>query len=824
MPNWLSDALEKSAYFMPHGHCILWIPWLLWMHVVSDVLIGLAYVGIALVLWTLVKRTRIAFSPVFVAFALFIGLCGGTHFLEVWTVWNPDYITAGALKAATAAASVATAIGLVHVRPQVIEVVHSARLSEQRRIQLESANAELAVLLERVRELDELKSQFFANVSHELRTPLALILGATEQLAQGQNLDAAQQRQLDTVGANARMLLRHVNDLLDLSRLEAGEMSVQAVDIDCASLVRRVASQFEVAAQQRTIALAVEVPAALPARLDAAKLEHILVNLLSNALKFTPRDGRVRVTLAAHDDALRLEVGDSGPGVPEAHRATVFERFRQLDGGSTRLHGGTGLGLAIVREFAELQGGTVTVADAPEGGALFTVTLPRGDASPAATPAPTSAVPVALEGALAELTAHVRDPAPAQALPSVPGRPQVLVVEDNADMRAFVAETLAARYNVITAVDGQQALEQARALPPDLIVTDVMMPGMSGDQLVAAVRADGAFAHVPILLLTARADDELRVRLLAGGAQDYLTKPFQPRELLVRAGNLLAQKRAIDALRGELAVVSNDLGALVQQMVIRSRQLRTALDVAEVARDHAEGASLVKSHFLGLISHELRTPLATLDTTLQMLTRTDAPPPAPAQLQRMLRVTREMGALVDGLLEYVQLESGRMQARPEPVDLSRLVAEVIDDQREFAPKGVAVRAEQADSVVVHSDPRLLRVVVANLVGNALKFTPAGTVSTRVGSDGERVHVEVRDTGIGIAERDQQRIFEPFEQLEPLARKSIPGVGLGLALVKRIVETLGGTIGVSSELGAGTVFRVELPIAAHAGSGTARPTA
>ena len=202
MPAWISDLLAKSVSFMPHGHCYLWIPALLWLHVASDIVIGVAYLGISLILYVFVRRIRLPFSPIFIAFGLFIGLCGLTHFMKVWTVWNPDYVAEGVLKAATALASIATAIGLFFVRPQIEAVVHAARLSEERRIRLESSNAELQVLLDRVREADEQKNRFFANVSHELRTPLTLILGPAEQLLAADNLSEPQrQRLLGMVGA-----------------------------------------------------------------------------------------------------------------------------------------------------------------------------------------------------------------------------------------------------------------------------------------------------------------------------------------------------------------------------------------------------------------------------------------------------------------------------------------------------------------------------------------------------------------------------------------------------------------------------------------------
>jgi signal transduction histidine kinase len=831
MPQWLGDTLEKSAFFMPHGHCYLWIPWLLWMHVVSDFLIGAAYVGISVILWLLIRKIRLPFTMVFVAFGLFIALCGLTHFVKIWTVWNPDYILDGAVKAATAAASVATAIGLLYMRPQVEAVVHAARLSEERRIRLESTHAELEAMYARVREADELKSQFLANISHELRTPLALILGPAEQLRHDANLDERQRRQLESIGANGRMLLRQVNDLLDLAKLDFGGARLAYAVFDAASAVRRIASQFDVAAEQRGVALTVDGPATMPIEADDDKFERVVVNLLSNALKFTPRDGKVVVVLDERPaGSLRLSVADSGPGIPAELRERVFDRFRQLEGGADRTHGGSGLGLAIVKDFVELHGGSVAVAGSAYGGAEFEVVLPlrasRASAAVAAEPTLPDAnesgnanvdananVDVALRGALHELEIGKTGVAGGTA-PSEPGRAVVLLVEDNPEMLAFVAGALGREFNVETATDGREGLAKAKALRPDLVVTDMMMPGMSGDQLVEALRADRRFDPVPVLVLTAKADDELRARLLSGGAQDYLTKPFLPAELLARARNLAQAKRAGDILREELSTLSTDIGELATAVSARNRQLSAAVEAAQLAREQAERATKARTHFLGMISHELRTPLSTIQLNLQLLAedRSGAIPADVApRLDRLLRASRQMTSLVDGLLEYTRSESGQVAVVAQPVDLARIAESVVEQYADQVPAGVKLEVDIPNArPQLESDRRLLSAALGNLVANALKFTREGTVTVAVRAAPDGGVMEVVDTGIGISPQDLPRIFEPFEQLEPLRRKSIPGVGLGLALVQQIVRTLGGRIEVLSDAGTGTTFRLHIP--------------
>ncbi|HEV3257379.1 MAG TPA: ATP-binding protein, partial [Gemmataceae bacterium] len=427
--------------------------------------------------------------------------------------------------------------------------LRAQELAEANR-RLRAANEEMATLYEQTKELDRLKTQFFANVSHELRTPLALILGPVHRRLAAGGLSGEEMRDLEVVERNAGLLLHHVNDLLDLSKLEAGRMALCYAEADLARVGRLVASHFEGLAEERRVAYSVDVPDRLPAQVDADKVQRVLVNLLSNAFKFAPTGGAVRFTLYAQDGHALFSIQDSGPGVPQQLREVVFERFRQADGTCNRRFGGTGLGLAIVKEFVGLHGGSVAVGEAPGGGATFTVGLPL------AAPPGSEVRATADEGradAGRQAANQLRICARLQSGSTVacpPDAPLVLVVEDNAEMNRFLAETLAGHFRVVSAFDGQEGLARALELRPDLILSDVMMPRLSGDQMVRELRRHPELDGVPVLLLTAKADDELRVRLLREGVQDALSKPFLAEELLARAARLIAHKRrAEEALR-----------------------------------------------------------------------------------------------------------------------------------------------------------------------------------------------------------------------------------------------------------------------------------
>ena len=690
-------------------------------------------------------------------------------------------------------------------------------ITEKKRAEAEIArkNQELQRLLERIQELDELKSQFFANVSHELRTPLALILGpAGKILSQADNLTPLQRRDLEVMRRNAATLLKQVNNLLDLSKLDAGKMQVNYAEVDLARLVRAVAGHFDALAPQRGISYVVDVPERVPAQLDPEKLERVVLNLLSNAFKFTPEGGRIKCSLGPTEQGrVLLSVQDSGPGVRPELRQAIFERFRQGDGGSTRQFGGTGLGLSIARDFVLLHEGTLGVTDAPGGGALFLAELPlRAPEGARVRKAPEPVSPQGdsiVQGTIEELK-------PVAFQPSQPqghlDRPLVLVVEDNLELNRFITEALSEEFRVQAATDGEQGLQRAIELEPDLIVSDIMMPRMSGEQMIGKLRERRELDGIPVLVLSAKADDALRIKLLRGGAQDYVVKPFAAEELLARARNLVAIKRARDVLEGELTFKSDSLEALAKEAARRKRQLEQALEQARIAGVQAENASRAKSDLLNLISHEMNTPLTTMMISLASIERSRSWAGNTRSWERLLSSSRRLKGLVESLLEYARAGSGTLLQKLEPVDVRAIAMEVLEDLTPVAQaKGLDLRLAAQEGPRLRSDARLLRTVLSNLTGNALKYTQRGSVEVRLRFEEQRLVLEVHDTGPGIPREQWGRIFEPFEQLEPLQHKSTPGVGLGLALVKQLVEALQGKMELESEVGVGSTFRVVLPV-------------
>ncbi|MEU0053750.1 SpoIIE family protein phosphatase [Streptomyces sp. NPDC006309] len=413
---------------------------------------------------------------------------------------------------------------------------------------------------EELAELDRAKTAFFSNISHEFRTPLTLIMGPVDELLTRQNDDPGLREPLEVVRRNGLRLGKLVNALLDFSRIEAGRMQATYEPVDLAAATAELASVFRSAIDKAGLAFEVDCPPMdQPVYVDRGMWEKVILNLLSNALKFT-FEGTIRVTVRTEDGGARVTVSDTGIGVSAEEMPRLFERFHRIENARARSHEGSGIGLALVRELVGLNGGTIT-ADSTEGqGTAFTVRLPFGTAHlPAGSVAPVdggTTVSAAADPYVQEALRWLpgtpfsgADRAVTEAAESAPGHRaagRVVVADDNADMREYLARLLSgAGYRITAVTDGMSALDAVRADPPDLVVSDVMMPGLDGLALVAALRSDPRTASVPVLLLSARAGQEASIEGLQAGADDYLVKPFAAAELLarVRANVELARLR-----------------------------------------------------------------------------------------------------------------------------------------------------------------------------------------------------------------------------------------------------------------------------------------
>jgi signal transduction histidine kinase/DNA-binding NarL/FixJ family response regulator len=387
-------------------------------------------------------------------------------------------------------------------------------------------------------ELDRAKTAFFANVSHEFRTPLTLLLGPLEDALADDEAPLApvQRERAELAARGARRLLKLVNGLLDFSRVQAGAWRPAPRAVDLPRLTADLASVFRAAIERAGLRLVVDCPPiGPPVAVDADAWEQVVLNLVSNAFKYT-FTGEVRVALRREGDAVVLVVGDTGIGIPPGELPRLFERFHRVPDAEARTHEGTGIGLALVRDLVEAHGGSVAVASELGQGSAFTVTLPvvgAPEAAGAADLRPSSRAAVSVE----EARSWAGDPEPERepdAVPVAADAPRVLVADDNADMRRYLARILRPTCVVRAVADGEAALAAARAERPDVVLTDVMMPRLDGFGLLRALRADPRTAAVPVVMLSARSGPEAAVEGLRRGADDYLAKPFTSQELIAR--------------------------------------------------------------------------------------------------------------------------------------------------------------------------------------------------------------------------------------------------------------------------------------------------
>lgn len=463
----------------------------------------------------------------------------------------------------------------------IIVVSQQLRLRLERKafrvmIQLEMAKTSLELTNDRLTELDEQKSDFFANVSHELRTPLTLSLGPLESLLKLEHT-AQEEEHLQALHRNQLRLLRLINQLLDVAKVESGKAQAEYSKEDVVEVVRELVGEIDEATRAKGIRMDVIVPSEpVWLYIDREKFEQLLLNLLSNAFKFTEKGGRIEVSVMRGTDRTQVAVRDTGTGIPESKLHTIFDRFTQADSSETRQYPGTGIGLALVQSYVELHGGTITVESQVGVGTAFTVSLRHGKAHLSDDQIRDSSRPASMTSVrppqlvdfevdeedgrtmdLAEEEVQDRGGAerhedadwPPESMDSEAEKPRVLVVDDTADMRSYLVSLLRGEYEVKTAKNGAEGLVVAKAWDPDLVVSDVMMPLMSGSDLCRAIKTGGGrLARTPVMLVTARTEEQTKLRGLDYGADDYLLKPFLQEELLLRVRNLVSKRRQERAL------------------------------------------------------------------------------------------------------------------------------------------------------------------------------------------------------------------------------------------------------------------------------------
>lgn len=685
-------------------------------------------------------------------------------------------------------------------------------------LDLQQTKASLENAVNKLEQVDRLKNQFFSNITHELRTPLTMILSPLESLFDGEvgGLDRKQREYIAPIRRNALKLLALINDLLDLAQVEESFLRLRVQHSDLVELLEEIVSYTAPLARRKEIDVSLEIERTCDdLYVDVAKMERVIVNLVSNALKFTEPGGRVVLRLDFRDGEVVLAVRDTGPGIAPEHLELIFERFRQTDGSVTRRYGGTGIGLALAKEFVELHGGRITVTSEVGVGSEFCVHLLPGEEhfNEAVLDRRQGRAPGVRrrrseDRGPREWTRQVQESTDYRFLhideaterrvvrrgDETAKATKVLVVEDNVEVLRFLSSQLSEEHSVYAAANGKKGLEIAIRERPDVVVTDYMMPEMDGLAMLRAIREHERTSDIPVVLLTAKADLENRVEARQVGADVYLGKPFSPRELRAAVQQLLHKRgrQASLLMREQIRSLEVISAGLAHEIHNPLSSIRTALYVI--------------GEKMSALDEQLRAlDLASLTGGGEVVqVRTEKV----LQMQDVARRSVERIERVVNLVRGYAREGYPRQLVRVPLD--KLIRELVPLIFPKHDENLHVSFDlDAAGVFVNCIVEELEQVISNLWQNALDaIGGAGQVKTKTWVEGPWVMLRVSDDGPGINQDTLPRIFTPFFTTKPPGQ----GMGVGLAITHQIVSQHGGEISVQSVDGEGATFTVKLPVA------------
>lgn len=541
----------STNYLPPHGYYFLWMPEIVWLHVVADLLIATAYFSIPLALWRFArKRPDIPFHKVFILFATFITLCGLTHVFGILTLWVPAYGWQGILMLLTGLVSATTAVFVWRIMPSALTLPSPSELQQinitlaeskaeterqvrERTAELEYANEQLVVARQKAEEANDAKTDFLANMSHEIRTPMNVVIGLSDILAKSKPLTIQQKEFVDTLRVSANTLMALIDDLLDIAKIETHAMELEQIPFSVHEVIEEIARIMDIRAREKGLSFTYQPDDAITQRRfkgDPNRLRQIILNLCSNAVKFTEA-GSVTISVACHatdepaTESVVVTVSDSGIGIAPEKQDKIFEKFVQADTSINRKFGGSGLGLSIVKSLVTLMRGTIEVQSKAGLGSRFIVDVP---------------LTVVEEMAVKKTAAK----------PARRGRARrmhVLLVEDY-EPNIMVAKSILQeyQYSCDVAKDGEAAIEKFKSEQYDLVLMDVQMPRMNGLDATRRLRQhekEHGMERTPIIGLTAHATAADRDKCLAAGMDDYVSKPFDPDVLHEKMTALLMSRR-----------------------------------------------------------------------------------------------------------------------------------------------------------------------------------------------------------------------------------------------------------------------------------------
>ena len=698
---------------------------------------------------------------------------------------------------------------------------------------------ELEQARDKLKELDEAKNQFFSKVSHELRTPLANIMLPIQNILieRGTLLDPENKREKEAMLRNARRLLKRINEILDISKLEAGKMKVSANLGNINSMLHDILAASSIGAREMGIHIISMLDTQLPKiYADTNKLEKVFSNLISNALKFTERGGTVSIETKDKENHIEISVSDTGIGISEDELPYIFDRFKQVDGSSSRKYEGTGLGLTLVKELVELHHGSVDVTSEKGKGTTFTINLLKGkdhfkkeeiikelmfetadgfqerrtgdrrrtdrrvDDRRQMSEVDRDTID-SLQVQLSELEQgfDYLEMTVKEDVQKEGGKKSILIVEDNKDLASNIARSLVNIYKVFIAYNGRQALEKLAKTTPDLIVSDVMMPEMDGFELCSKIKSDEQKKHIPVILLTAKATTEDKIQGLKHGADQYLSKPFNPNEL----------RAVVDSL-----LVKNELEAQLNRSNLELRKTLKELEEAQVKLVHAARLESTGQLAAG-IAHEIknniycvRAGLGGIDKRLTLLLEGKLDIKSTYEsLRNAIKINNQAIDsslfIVNSLLDF----SGKEKEGMAFCDINKGIENTLTIINPKIKDKVKIQKVYGSLPKVECRIEEINQVIMNIVLNAYEsIEKIGAIRIETIQDVDRVRIHITDDGPGIPAENLDKIFVPFFS----TKESNANTGLGLSICYNIIKNHQGDIDVYSTIGQGTEFVISLP--------------